>query len=602
MRVNFNDDIYHISMPKIDVCDCTPTAMHVSNHVTSKKWDIADMKEFRSLVLEHRVWDIRALPIGRKPLSPKWVHLEKADGTLKSRLVARGFSMIQGVDYDETFSPVAKLVTFRIFLTLVACYSLNTCALDVKTAFLNAEMDTEVWMQHPGNLEELYQKLLQATDITPPQRKMLRDQLTALKNGGLLSLLKALYETKNAGCLWYLDIDGFLRSENFKANKADHCLYTLIISSTEFVLLLLYVDDIILAATSAELCAKYSAIINKKYRCTILGELRQYLNIQIEIDEATKTIFLCQQHYIEAMLDDFAAWVPQSALVNTPMLESLDLITTEEEFLSHAQSQWVSTFPYRKLVGTILYLNVCTRPAISYSISMLAQFNNKPTFKACKALVRLAQFVFNTRKDRLALGGGANRPDITAYSDSDWGGCRDTRISRSGHIVYMGNGPVVWYSKKQTNTACSSCEAEYISMSPCIQNINYCRRIINCAKIPNVMYRRSSGLWTDNTAAISVAAEPVLHQRTKHIGIKYQYANENIENGTVHNSWVASALNWSDMMTKAQGRNLFGGQYPHVMGGQVIPLVPNSRRTTEEDSLPCPHCSKSMQWKEEPQL
>ena len=302
------------------------------------------------------------------------------------------------------------------------------------------------------------------------------------------------------------------------------------------------------------------------------------------------------------MIADFADVVSENTSVNTPMLENLNLLATEEKTLNAKQSQWVFTFPYRKLIGTILYVNVCTRPAVSYAISMLAQFNNRPTLKACKALVRLAQFVYNTREDRLALGGGAERPTITAYSDSDWGGCRDTRMSRSGHIVYMGNGPVVWYSKKQTNTACSSCEAEYMSMSPCIQNINYCRRIVNCAKIPNVMYRRSSGLWIDNTAAISVAAEPVLHQRTKHIGIKYQYANENIENGTVHNAWVASALNWSDMMTKAQGRNLFGEQYPYVMGGRVIPLVPNSKRITEEDSLPYPHCSKAKQWSAEPQL
>ena len=311
---------------------------------------------------------------------------------------------------------------------------------------------------------------------------------------------------------------------------------------------------------------------------------------------------MSQQHYIEAMLADFAEWVPQNDSITTPMLENLNLIATEEETLNAKQSQFVFTFPYRKLVGTVLYLNVCTRPAISYAISMLAQFNNRPTLKACKALVRLAQYVYNTREDRLVLGGGADRPTITAYSDSDWGGCRDTRMSRSGHIVYMGNGPVIWYSKKQTNTACSSCEAEYMSMSPCIQNINYVRRVVNGAQMPNVKYRRSSGLWTDNTAAISVAAEPVLHQRTKHIGIKYQYANENIENGTVHNAWIASAFNWSDMMTKAQGRNLFGEQYPYVMGGKFIPLVPNSRVTTEEDSLPCPHCSKLRLWREEPQL
>ena len=167
--------------------------------------------------------------------------------------------MVQGVDYDETFSPVAKISTYRIFLTIVANYSLHTVALDVKTAFLNADMEHEVWMMPPENLAHMYQQLMEASDITPAERKMLRKHLNALNDGGMLQLFKALYGTKNAGRLWYLDIDGFLKNESFKANKADHCFYTLVISSTEYVMLLLYVDDIIIAATSAALCAKCSA-------------------------------------------------------------------------------------------------------------------------------------------------------------------------------------------------------------------------------------------------------------------------------------------------------------------------------------------------------
>ena len=477
------------------------------------------------------------------------------------------------------------MVTFRIFLTFVAVYSLHTCALDVKTAFLNAEMEREVWMKPPDDLQDMMKQLFTDSEVTAEQKKMLRAQLERLERGDMLLLLKALYGSKDAGRLWYIDIDGFLKSENFKANKADNCFYTLVLNESEWVLLLLYVDDIIIAASSYVLCRKYTRIISDKYRCTVLGELVQYLNIQIDHHRDTKTIYLCQEHYIDAMNDEFIGIFPKNRLVNTPMLEGLKLLATEEENLTREQSRYVSTFPYRKLIGCLLYVNVCTRPAISYSISMLAQFNNSPTYQACQALVRLAQFVYNTRQDRLALCGGADRPDLTTYSDSDWGGCSDTRISRSGHIVFMGNGPVAWYSKKQTNTAVSSCEAEYMS--------NYCRRIKNCAGIPSVMFRRSVGLWTDNKAAVSVAAEPVLHQRTKHIGIKYQYSNENIKNGTVHNAWVPSEINWADMMCKAQGRNLFGQQYPFVMGGEVIPRVPNSVRTTEEDTLPCPHCSKS---------
>ena len=486
--------------------------------------------------------------------------------------------MIKGVDYDDTFSPVAKMVTFRIFLTLIACYILETASLDVKTAFLNAKMEKPVEMFPPSNLVELLTKLLQDPTITSDDKKEIRRQLAALDADGILVLLKALYGTKEAGRLWYLDIDAFLKTEGFKPNAADRCFYILVINDREYVLLLLYVDDIIIAATSRALVRKYVEIIGRKYRISASGKLVQYLNIKIEHAVEQKTVYLCQEDYIETMFKDFAFLKNES--ITTPMDDKVKLIASEEENLDWEQLQYVSKFPYRKAIGAILYVNVCTRPAISYAISTLAQFVEKPTFKACKALVRLAQFVYNTRKDRLALGGGADLPHITAYSDSDWGGCLMSRLSRSGHIIFMGNGPVVWYSKKQTNVACSSCEAEFMAMAPCIQNVNYCRRIVNCANIPFVKYRLASGLWSDNEAAIAISSDPVLHQRTKHIGIKYQYVNENVANGTIKQGKTPSRTNFSDMMTKPQGRNLFGEHYPFVMGGQLIPLVQGLVKTT----------------------
>ena len=202
--------------------------------------------------------------------------------------------------------------------------------------------------------------------------------------------------------------------------------------------------------------------------------------------------------YIDAMIKNFSSVVAENASVATPMLENLKLLPTEEETLTEEQSQFVTNFPYRQLIIANLYVNVCTRPAISQAILVLAQFNNSPTLQACLAVVRLTQFVYNTRKDRLAIFGGAEKPIITTFCDSDWAGCVETRISRSGHIIFMGNGPVIWYSKKQTSTSLSSCEAEYMAMTPCIQNVNYVKRIVTCAGIPNVMYRLSFGLWTDN--------------------------------------------------------------------------------------------------------
>ena len=105
----------------------------------------------------------------------------------------------------------------------------------------------------------------------------------------------------------------------------------------------------------------------------------------------------------------------------------------------------------------------------------------------------------------------------------------NTRYSRSGHVVFIGNGPVVWYSKRQTNVAQSSAEAEFIAKAPCCQNSNFVRRVINCAYIPGIRFRLASGLWSDNQSSIAIALNPVLHNRTKHIAIKYQYVDECVQ-------------------------------------------------------------------------
>lgn len=497
--------------------------------------------------------------------------------------------MIQGVDYNETFAPVAKMVTLRIFLSLVAIYSLFTGSLDIKTAFLNAPMTDDVWMEPPSNLLFLLGQLLLEPDLTSGQRSRILRHVKHLKRGEKLKLLKALYGTKQAGREWYIMIDKFLKDLGFVPNKADHCFYTLVLNSNDYVLLLLYVDDVIIAATSEELTLRYVQIIGKRFRISFSGELDSYLNIGIKHDRATKTIYLSQEKYIEEMTAQFE--IPEDSSVVIPMQENLKLLSTEEENTTPRQLRYVARFPYRKLIGAIIYLNVCTRPAISYAISILAQFNANPTFLACKALVWLAKYLFNTRRDRLALGSGAHNPAITSFCDSDWDGCVNTRYSRSGHITYCGNGPVVWYSRRQTNVAQSSAEAEFIAKAPCCQNSNYVRRVINCAGIPGVKFRLASGLWSDNQSSIAIASNPVFHQRTKHIAIKYQYVNECVANGSVVIKFLRSKDNTADVFTKPVGRLIFLSHYAMVMGWGVVPRVAEVVVTTEEDFLPCPGCA-----------
>ena len=166
--------------------------------------------------------------------------------------------------------------------------------------------------------------------------------------------------------------------------------YTLIIDDLNFLLLVLYVDDIIIAATTESLVRQYRELIGKRFRISHSGSLTSYLNIDIDRDRAAKTISLGQQSFIETMNLQFR--VPLDASVVTPMQENLKLLATEEENVTEKHLHYVKNFPYRRLVDVIIYLNACTRPTVSYAISILASFNSNPTFLACKALIRLAQF------------------------------------------------------------------------------------------------------------------------------------------------------------------------------------------------------------------
>jgi hypothetical protein len=591
VQLKFNDDMYEYYMPVLESNATEFALLENSTLMTAseiEKWKLADIAEIKSVVFEYDVWEVCQPPSGANLLTCKWVRTVKQSGIYKSRLVGRGFKMIHGVDYNETFAPVAKMVTLRIFLSLVAIYSLHTGALDIKTAFLNAPLTDTVWMEPPANLSFLLGQLLLDTSLTSTQRSRVLRHLSRLRRGEKLRLLKALYGTKQAGREWYLLIDKFLKAQGFKPNKADHCFYSLIINDVEYVLLLLYVDDVIIAATSKELALRYVNIIGRRFRISYSGELRSYLNIGIEHDRFGKTVYLSQEKYIEQLIADFE--IPSDAAIRTPMQENLKLLAAEEENATSKQLQYVAKFPYRKLVGAIIYLNVCTRPAISYTISILAQFNSQPTFLACKALLRLAKYLFNTKSDRLALGGGSLTPQITSFCDSDWGGCVNTRYCRSGHVTFMGNGPVVWFSKRQTSMAQSSAEAEFMAKAPCVQNSNYCRRVVNCAGIPNVKYRFASGLFSDNESSIAIASNPVFHQRTKHISIKFQYVNENVENGNVVLQFLKSKDNFGDMFTKPVGPNIYLCHYDFVMGGRPIPRVLKMVKTTDQDTLPCPLC------------
>ena len=209
----------------------------------------------------------------------------------------------------------------------------------------------------------------------------------------------------------------------------------------------------------------------------------------------------------------------------------------------------------------------------------------------------MAKYLYNTREVKLTLGGGAKGPYQVAYSDSDWACCKETRKSRTGCIVFLGNGPVAWYSKMQTIVALSSFEAEYIAYVPTIQLCNHIRKILKSINIPNVKFIYGVSVWSDNQAALATSKNPVNHQRSKHFHMKYAYIQEEVSRGAVVMGYTTSATNHADVCTKAVGSKIFQYHFLFIMGMGVIPKIEHRIQTVEDDFLPCPMCSCSLSHK-----
>jgi hypothetical protein len=304
------------------------TAMLISAEESTQTaaWMEADEKEVHSLVIENNCWRTEELPEGARPITSKWVRRKKPSGKLKSQVCGRGFNMIHGTDFHETFAPVAKMTTFRIFLSYVAILDLHTGSLDIKTAYLNAPIQEAVWMKPPpGLLQQL--RRLRKKETSSKLKSRLTAQIAGLERGHYLRLLKAIYGTKQAGREWFMMLNTFLTELGFVPNAGDTCFYTLLIDSN-YVILLLYVDDIIIAANTPALKMKYVKIIRKRFKTSYSGELEEYLNIAIVHDRSNRTISMSQVKYIEAFFELFQ--LQKDPNVTTPMQENLVLSALEE--------------------------------------------------------------------------------------------------------------------------------------------------------------------------------------------------------------------------------------------------------------------------------
>ncbi|KAK6124547.1 hypothetical protein DH2020_041717 [Rehmannia glutinosa] len=386
------------------------------------------MQEELNQFVRNKVWELVQRPTHQNVIGTKWVFRNKMneDGSVirnKVRLVAKGFCQEEGIDFDETFAPVARLEAIRMFLAYAAHKNFIVYQMDVKSAFLNGLLEEEVYVEQPPGFEQ----------------KTLGDKMYKLK--------KALYGLKQAPRAWYDTLSQFLTDNGFTKGKVDRTLFR--IQDGESILLVqIYVDDIIFGSTNKELCDKFSNLMQGKFEMSMMGELTFFLGLQVkQLKDGT---FISQTKYARDLMKKFG--MEEKSSVKIPMNTSVKMDID-------ADSKPVDQTRYRALIGSLLYLTA-SRPDITFVVGACARFQSAPKESHITVAKRILRYLKGCQEVGLwyPKEGGLK---LIGYSGSDYAGCRVDMKSTSGTCQMLGNRLVSWFSKKQ-NSIATSTNTEYI--------------------------------------------------------------------------------------------------------------------------------------------
>ena len=493
-----------------------PTTMKEAlTSADKEKWKAAAQAEFDSLQ-EHETWELCDLPPGRKAVGSKWVFKIKyrEDGTVdryKCRLVAQGFTQAPGVDYSETFAPVARFGTIRTLLAIGVQREMSIQQMDVTTAFLNGTLKEDIYMNQPAGFEE-------------PGNEH-----------SVCHLKKSLYGLKQSPRCWYEELSTHLVTTGFQQSRADPCVFYKWIEG-QLTIISVYVDDLILLTDLISEMKEIKKNLSLRFKMKDLGALNYCLGIGITHGKGWMQIQ--QRQYITNLLDRFN--LKDAAYVTTPADISVPLVV--DDGVSMPADQQL----YQRMIGSLQYAAGGTRPDIAYIVGVLARFCHKPNQLHLTAAKRVFRYLGGTADLALTYNGSGNE-NLTGYSDADWAGDRDSRRSTSGNVFVLGNGAITWSSKRQNSVALSTVEAEYMALSQATQEAVWLRRLTEELGQTN---QEATTIYEDNQGAICTAQNPVFHRRTKHIHIRYHYVREAVSDNTIKLVYCPTSEMSADLLTK----------------------------------------------------
>ena len=484
----------------------------------SNEWKSAMQEEMHALK-ENNTFTETSLPEGKSTIGCKWVYSLKTNANgedrFKARLVAKGFTQKEGLDYHETFSPTARIVSIRMLLQLAVQHDFAIEQMDVKTAYLNADLEEDIYLDVPESCEKM----------------------TDCNKDVVWKLNKSLYGLKQSGRNWNTVFHSFLCKLNFKQSLADPCVYSKCVSNA-LVVVIIFVDDVLVASDDKGLIADVKNAMSNEFKMKDLGCLTYFLGIDFKYDD--NCIKMNQAKCIERILERFG--MSDCKPKSTPCDQAFVKLEFDDS------CELADSKLYKEIVGSLIYVMSCTRPDITYVVTKLSQYMNNPTQAYLNAAKNVLRYLKYTREYCLKFKKSPSGIELIGYTDSDWAGSED-RKSISGYAFHLNDsGPLVSYkSKKQNIVALSSCEAEYVALTAAIQEAKFLSQLladITCSEKSNVT------IFADNQGAIALAKNPIHHQRSKHIDVRYHYIRSEVKSKFVDLKYIESAKNVADMFTK----------------------------------------------------
>jgi transposase InsO family protein len=511
-------------------------------------WMAAMQREKDSL--EHRGAFERVTPIpkDRKAIGVRWtfVHKYNPDGSIKrgkekARLVAQGFSQREGIDFAETYAPVVKMTSTRIILAYANFHDCEIMSFDVKTAFLHAKLDYLLYVkQIPGFPEA--------------------DPHTVLR------LLVALYGLRQSAYEFYKFLLRLLLRLGLSRSELDHSVFIgrwtspphssipMPLSGKPLILIVpIHVDDGLAVSNSTPLYLWFIDQLTPDLEIVDMGPVSMYLGERITRDRANRKLWISQKPLIVDLLHtwNMLDCTPSNVPLSQPLHK---LPTAPPNSIPDVRDDEI-LINYQRLVGSLTYIAICTRPDIAYVAMALGQFNANPTRAHLLAAKGVLRYLAGTLDYGLEYAVPTPSIPLTvvpfiqgcALTDADWASDENDRKSVSGYCFYLHGCLISWSAQKQKVIASSSTEAEYYSLSYALREGLWIRLFLTSLQLP---IPTPFPLLCDNQSAIKLANSDTSSSRSKHIDVRYHFICKKIEDGTFVTTWIPTGDMTADIFTK----------------------------------------------------